>query len=147
MGRGQSPHLAPCGTNKQAGSWEDAIWGGAGAHSATRRGVGRITRTGSFQKSLSGSPTQDSGRTKCLERTTGSRNSCKFFRSTWSTWSAVINLTSRTGELRSAPSWPDARSVGIGLRAREPESPSPGGARSQGHNTSPRDSSVYRVTP
>ena len=27
------------------------------------------------------------------------------------------------------------------------ESPSPGGARSQGHNTSPRDSSVYRVTP
>ena len=28
-----------------------------------------------------------------------------------------------------------------------PESPSPGGARSQGHNTSRRDSSVYRVTP
>ena len=27
------------------------------------------------------------------------------------------------------------------------ESPSPGGARSQGHNTSPRDGSVYRVTP
>ena len=25
------------------------------------------------------------------------------------TWSAVINLTPRTGELRSAPSWPDAR--------------------------------------
>ena len=28
---------------------------------------------------------------------------------TWSTWSAVINLTPRTGELRSASSWPDAR--------------------------------------
>ena len=27
----------------------------------------------------------------------------------WSTWSAVSNLTPRTGELRSAPSWPDAR--------------------------------------
>ena len=27
------------------------------------------------------------------------------------------------------------------------ESPSPGGARSQGHKTSPRDSSVYRVSP
>ena len=30
-------------------------------------------------------------------------------RSTWSTWSAVINLTSRAGELRSAPSGPDDR--------------------------------------
>ena len=28
---------------------------------------------------------------------------------TWSTWSAIINLTSRAGELRSAPSGPDAR--------------------------------------
>ena len=28
---------------------------------------------------------------------------------TWSTWSAVINLTSRAGELRSAPSGPDDR--------------------------------------
>ena len=28
---------------------------------------------------------------------------------TWSTWSAVINLTSRVGELRSAPSEPDDR--------------------------------------
>ena len=28
---------------------------------------------------------------------------------TWSTWSAVINLTSRAGELRSAPSEPDDR--------------------------------------
>ena len=35
-------------------------------------GVGRITQ-GSFQKSLSASPTQDSGRTKCLQRTMGSR--------------------------------------------------------------------------
>ena len=61
MGRGQSPHLAPCGTSKQ-GSWEDAIWG-AGAHSATRRGGGqdhphRITHTGQWEK-------------KCLGRTTG----------------------------------------------------------------------------
>ena len=31
------------------------------------------------------------------------------FASTWSTWSAVISLTSRTGELSSASSWPDAR--------------------------------------
>ena len=52
MGRGQSPHLAPCGTSKQ-GSWEDAIWGGVRGHthSATRRGGGqdhphRITHTG-----------------------------------------------------------------------------------------------------
>ena len=29
--------------------------------------------------------------------------------STWSIWSAVINLTSRAGELRSAPSGPDDR--------------------------------------
>jgi len=28
---------------------------------------------------------------------------------TWSTWSAVISLTSRAGELRSAPSEPDDR--------------------------------------
>ena len=28
---------------------------------------------------------------------------------TWSTWSAVISLTSRAGELRSAPSGPDDR--------------------------------------
>ena len=31
--------------------------------------------------------------------------------STWSTWSAVISLTSRAGELRSAPSGPDDRSL------------------------------------
>ena len=36
---------------------------------------------------------------------------------TWSTWSAVINLTPRTGELRSAPSWPDARHRVTGKRA------------------------------
>ena len=37
---------------------------------------------------------------------------------TWSTWSAVSNLTSsRTGELRSAPSWPDARHRVAGKRA------------------------------
>ena len=39
-------------------------------------------------------------------------------RGTWSTWSAVINLTSRARELRSAPS--SSRMIGIGLRAREP---------------------------
>ena len=49
---------------------------------------------------------------------------------TWSTWSAVINLTPRTGELRSAPSWPDARHRVAGKRAL-----ALGGARSQGHNT------------
>ena len=38
----------------------------------------------------------------------------------WSTWSAVINLTSRTGELRSAPSWPDARHRVTGKRALAP---------------------------
>ena len=38
---------------------------------------------------------------------------------TWSTWSAVGNLTSRAGELRSAPT-PAGRMIGIGLRAREP---------------------------
>ena len=43
------------------------------------------------------------------------------------TWSAVINRTSRAGELRSAPSGPDDWHRGYGL-----ESPSPGGARSQG---------------
>ena len=58
--------LGPCGTSKQ-GSWEDAIWGGAGAHSATRRGGGqdhphRITHTGQWEK-------------KCLGRTTGSPTS------------------------------------------------------------------------
>ena len=36
---------------------------------------------------------------------------------TWSTWSAVSNLTPRTGELRSAPSWPDARDRVAGKRA------------------------------
>ena len=50
--------------------------------------------------------------------------------STWSTWSAVSNLTPRTGELRSAPSWPDARHRVAGKRAL-----ALGGARSQGHNT------------
>ena len=39
------------------------------------------------------------------------------FRGTWSTWSAVINLTSRAGELRSAPSGPDARGRAAGKRA------------------------------
>ena len=39
------------------------FWGGAGAHTTRHgEGVGRITHTGS--------PTQDSGRTKCLGRTT-----------------------------------------------------------------------------
>ena len=52
---------------------------------------------------------------------------------TWSTWSAVISLTSSQGRgaVRSAPSGPDDRdrvaSTGCGQ-----ESPSPGGARSQG---------------
>ena len=45
----------------------------------------------------------------------------------WSTWSAVINLTPRTGELRSAPSWPDARDRVTGKRALALR-----GARSQG---------------
>ena len=45
MGRGQSPHLAPCGTSKQ-GSWEDAIWGCGGTQRDTERG-------------WAGSPTQD----------------------------------------------------------------------------------------
>ena len=31
--------------------------------------------------------------------------------STWSTWSAGSNLTPRTGELRSTPSWPDDASA------------------------------------
>lgn len=45
MGRGQSPHLAPCGTSKQ-GSWEDAIWGCGGTQRDTERG-------------WAGSPTKD----------------------------------------------------------------------------------------
>jgi len=48
----------------------------------------------------------------------------------WSTWSAVINLTSRAGELRSAPSGPDDRYRVAGKRAL-----ALGVARSQGHNT------------
>ena len=89
----------------------------------------------------------------------------------WSTWSAVINLTSRAGELRSAPSKPDDRYRVVGKRAL-----ALGGARSQGHNTglrglapctgfggfplncrthpllgakeySPRAGSVYQVSP
>ena len=40
--------------------------------------------------------------------------------STWSTWSAVINLTSRAGELRSAPSGPDDRCRVTGKRALAP---------------------------
>ena len=39
---------------------------------------------------------------------------------TWSTWSAVINLTSRAGELRSAPSGPDDRCRVTGKRALAP---------------------------
>ena len=35
----------------------------------------------------------------------------------WSTWSAVISLTSRAGELRSAPSGPDDRDRVAGKRA------------------------------
>ena len=35
----------------------------------------------------------------------------------WSTWSAVGNLTSRAGELRSAPSGPDDRHRVAGKRA------------------------------
>ena len=46
---------------------------------------------------------------------------------TWSTWSAVINLTSRAGELRSAPSGPDEWYRVAGKRAL-----ALGGARSQG---------------
>ena len=62
MGRGQSPHLAPCGTSKQ-GAWADAIWvGGAGATARHGEGVGRITHTGQREK-------------KCLGRTTGSPTS------------------------------------------------------------------------
>ena len=38
----------------------------------------------------------------------------------WSTWSAVINLTSRAGELRSAPSGPDDRDRVAGKRALAP---------------------------
>ena len=81
----------------------------------------------------------------------------------WSTWSAVINRTSRAGELRSAPSGPDdwhrvagkralAQGVrvrraitrlrgmvpctGLPLNCRTHPLPRPwGGARSQGHNT------------
>ena len=44
---------------------------------------------------------------------------------TWSTWSAVINRTSRAGELRSAPSGPDdwhrvagKRALAQGVRVR-----------------------------
>ena len=40
--------------------------------------------------------------------------------STWSTWSAVGNLTSRAGELRSAPSGPDDRHRVAGKRALAP---------------------------
>ena len=40
--------------------------------------------------------------------------------STWSTWSAVISLTSRAGELRSAPSGPDGRDRVAGKRALAP---------------------------
>ena len=38
----------------------------------------------------------------------------RLFHSSWSTWSAVINLTSRAGELRSAPSGPDDRDRATG---------------------------------
>ena len=38
----------------------------------------------------------------------------------WSTWSAVISLTSRAGELRSAPSGPDDRDRVAGKRALAP---------------------------
>ena len=40
--------------------------------------------------------------------------------STWSTWSAVINRTSRAGELRSAPSGPDDWHRVAGKRALAP---------------------------
>ena len=67
---------------------------------------------------------------------------------TWSTWSAVISLTSRAGELRSAPA---GRMIGIGLRARTKIALALGGARSQGKgrkvNTGLREGSVYRVSP
>ena len=54
---------------------------------------------------------------------------------TWSTWSAVGNLTSRAGELRSAPSAPSGaagRMIGIGLRAREPRQSQRGPQRGRG---------------
>ena len=41
-------------------------------------------------------------------------------RCTWSTWSAVISLTSRAGELRSAPSGPDDRDRVAGKKALAP---------------------------
>ena len=41
-------------------------------------------------------------------------------RGTWSTWSAVISLTSRAEELRSAPSGPDDRDRVAGKRALAP---------------------------
>ena len=41
-------------------------------------------------------------------------------RRSWSTWSAVISLTSRAGELRSAPSGPDDRDRVAGKKALAP---------------------------
>ena len=57
------------------------------------------------------------------------RPSCHlaFFPLSWSTWSAVINRTSRAGELRSAPSGPDDWHRVAGKRAL-----ALGGARLQG---------------
>ena len=60
-------------------------------------------------------------------RLRGPRHTSPWLRSTWSTWSAVGNLTPRTGELRSAPSWPDDRYRVAGKKAL-----ALGGARSQG---------------
>ena len=53
-----------------------------------------------------------------------------FHARSWSTWSAVGNLTSRAGGLRSTPSGPDDWHRVAGKRAL-----ALGGARSQGHNT------------
>jgi len=94
VGEGQGPHL-----HEQDIYWkDDQGHRGTGAGSASQHGGG-LGRVHPHDR-VPGIPL--SYRTGCTGR---------FFLSwgTWSTWSAVINLTSRAGELRSAPSGPDDR--------------------------------------
>jgi len=142
MGGGQGPHL-----HERAGSWKEGRSGtqgnGSGERTSASRhggGLGRVhphdrvpgfpSRIGRVAPGGTGagaglllvalspsSPAPDKGTARQFAALLG----------TWSTWSAVINLTSRAGELRSAPSGPDDRDRVTGKRAL-----ALGGARSQG---------------
>ena len=84
--------------------WPDARWGGAGR----TRGSASYTAL-PCSEPPSNPPALGLG---------GRRGQPRATSGTWSTWSAVINLTSRGPG--SSEAHPAGRMIGIGLRAREP---------------------------